>query len=70
VLGALQTFEQIYIMTNGGPVGATRTGVYLLYQTAFKFYDMGYAAAIGYALFAMMFVFTLAQMRFWRRLEV
>jgi multiple sugar transport system permease protein len=67
VIGSLQVFEQIYIMTSGGPVGATRTVVYDLYLTAFKFYDMGYASAMGYALFALMFAFTLAQMRFFRR---
>jgi multiple sugar transport system permease protein len=67
VIGAMQVFQQIYIMTNGGPAGATRTAIYLLYQTAFKFYDMGYATAIGYALFVLMFAFTLAQMMYFRK---
>ncbi len=51
-------------MTNGGPVRKTTTIVYYIYTTAFKNFEMGYASAMAYALFAMMFVMTLLQMRF------
>ncbi len=67
VLGSFQVFTQIFVMTNGGPLGRTRTIVWYIYQTAFKNFDMGYAAAMAYALFALMFGFTLLQMRFLRR---
>ncbi len=67
VLGSFQVFTQIFVMTNGGPLGRTRTIVYHIYQTAFKNFDMGYAAAMAFGMFAMMFVFTLLQMRFLRR---
>ncbi len=67
VLGSFQVFTQIFVMTGGGPVGRTRTVVWYIYQTAFKNFDMGYAAAMAYALFALMFGFTLLQMRFLRR---
>ena len=66
-LGSFQVFTQIFVMTGGGPVGRTRTMVYHIYTKAFKDFDMGYAAAMAFAMFAMMFVFTLAQMRFLRR---
>jgi multiple sugar transport system permease protein len=64
VLGSFQVFTQIFIMTNGGPVRKTTTVVYYIYTTAFKNFDMGYASAMAYALFAMIFVLTLLQMKF------
>ena len=67
ILGSFQVFTQIFIMTNGGPLGRTRTIVWYIYQTAFKDFNMGYAAAMAFALFAMMLVFTLLQLRFLRR---
>ncbi len=66
VIGSFQVFTQIYIMTSGGPLGRTRTVGYYLYEKAFQHFQMGYAAAIAYALFAMIFIFTLLQMRFMR----
>ena len=67
VINSFQVFTQIFVMTNGGPVDRTTTVVYYMYLTAFKFFEMGYATAIAYALFAMIFVFTLLQLRFYRR---
>jgi multiple sugar transport system permease protein len=67
ILGSFQVFTQIFIMTNGGPLGKTRTIVWYIYTTAFKDYNMGYAAAMAFALFAMMLVFTLLQFWFMRR---
>jgi multiple sugar transport system permease protein len=66
-LGSFQVFTQIFVMTGGGPVGRTRTMVYHIYTKAFRDFDMGYAAAMAFAMFAMMFVFTLFQLRFLRR---
>jgi multiple sugar transport system permease protein len=67
MLGSFQVFTQIFVMTNGGPLGKTRTIVWYIYTTAFKDFNMGYAAAMAFALFAMMLVFTLLQFRFLRR---
>lgn len=67
VLGSFQVFTQIFVMTNGGPLGRTRTVVWYIYTTAFKDFNMGYAAAMAFALFAMMLGFTLLQFRFLRR---
>jgi multiple sugar transport system permease protein len=66
VLGAFQVFTEIFIMTNGGPLGRTTTIVFHIYQTAFKFFDMGYASAMAFGMFAMMFAFTLVQLRVMR----
>ncbi|ACQ82224.1 binding-protein-dependent transport systems inner membrane component [Beutenbergia cavernae DSM 12333] len=50
-LGALQMFTQAYVMTGGGPVNATRTIVYLMYQEAFSGLAFGKASAIAVLLF-------------------
>ncbi|MDQ3656703.1 MAG: sugar ABC transporter permease [Chloroflexota bacterium] len=67
ILGSFQVFTQIFIMTNGGPLGKTRTIVWYIYTTAFRDFNMGYAAAMAFALFAIMLGFTLLQFRFLRR---
>jgi multiple sugar transport system permease protein len=63
IIGAAQQFGLPYLMTSGGPVRRTTTIAYYLYQSAFKNLEMGYAAAMSYALFALIFVFTLVQLR-------
>jgi multiple sugar transport system permease protein len=67
LIGAFQQFGLPYLLTAGGPLRRTTTIAYYLYQSAFKNLEMGYAAAISYLLFAMIFVFTLIQMRFVNR---
>jgi len=69
VIGSFQVFVQIYIMTSGGPLHRTTTIGYYLYEKAFRHFDMGYATAMAYALFAMIFVFTLLQFRLRRDIE-
>ena len=56
-------FGVIYVMTGGGPVEATNVVVLYLYQQAFQFFRMGYASAVAYVLFAMIFLATLIQFR-------
>ena len=67
VLGVIRatqiSFGLIYVMTGGGPVGATNVLVLYLYQQAFEFFRMGYASAVAYVLFAFIFVVTLIQFR-------
>lgn len=65
MIGALQQFALPFLMTGGGPLGRTTTVGYRVYQEAFKEFEMGYASAMAYALFAMMVVFTIL---YWRRL--
>jgi multiple sugar transport system permease protein len=59
---SLQSFTQMYIMTAGGPVNATRTTVMLLYEKAFGSYLFGYASAIAFILFVVILVLTVAQL--------
>ncbi|MGQ9560322.1 MAG: carbohydrate ABC transporter permease [Candidatus Oleimicrobiaceae bacterium] len=66
-IGYLQFFAEPYIMTQGGPLDSTLSVVLLMYQEAFKFWNMGYAAAIAFTLFAVIFVLTMLQVRLQRR---
>jgi multiple sugar transport system permease protein len=66
VIGTFQIFTEVYIMTNGGPLNRTTTIGYYLYVSAFRELDMGYATAMAFVLFAMIFGFTLLQWKFTR----
>lgn len=66
IIGSLQVFTQIFVMTSGGPVNKTTTMVYYMYLWAFKYYDMGYASTLAFALFLMLLVFTVFQLRLFR----
>lgn len=63
LIGAFQVFDQVFIMTNGGPLKATMTMAYLLYTEAFVYFNMGYACAIAFVLASVIFLATLAQKR-------
>src|SRR4051794_9916482 len=67
IIGSLQVFPQIFVMTSGGPVNKTTTMVYYMYLWGFKYYDMGYASTLAFALFLMLLVFTALQLRLFRR---
>jgi multiple sugar transport system permease protein len=67
IIGAFQVFDQVYVMTSGGPLRSTSTIVYLIWTNGFTLFQMGYAAAIAYVLFGIIFVFTLIQVRLWNR---
>ncbi|TDF91970.1 carbohydrate ABC transporter permease [Paenibacillus piri] len=67
---AIQVFDQVYIMTAGGPASSTTTVVYWIYQNAFQFFKQGYASAMAYILFAIIFIATMIQMKFAQRKDV
>lgn len=63
---AFKTFEQVQIMTQGGPVTATTTVVHQIYQRAFHDFRMGYASAMSVVLFLIIFAVTLLNFRMFR----
>lgn len=65
-IGALQIFGSVYILTGGGPVYATTTIVYKIYQLAFDFTRFGYASALSVLLFIVVLIITLIQARWLR----
>lgn len=60
-IGTWQVFDQMYVMTQGGPAKTTLTPAYLSYQAAFANFDWGEGAAIAFILFALIFVLTTIQ---------
>lgn len=64
VIGGFQVYQTVVLTTEGGPAGATNVIVFELYRTAFDYFDMGYASAMAYVLFAFLFVLTLIQFKF------
>lgn len=58
IIGSFQVFTQAFIMTKGGPNYATLFYVLYLYQQAFQWFNMGYAAALAWVLFLIILVFT------------
>ena len=66
-INALQLFDEVYLSTQGGPLGATTVVVYYLYVQAFQDFNFGYASAIAYLLFIVILVVTALQFRIGRR---
>jgi len=65
IIGGLQGgFEMAYIMTQGGPHGATTTVGYYIYTMAYENFQMGYAAAVAWVLFVLILGITLLNWRF------
>ncbi|MDP6508574.1 MAG: sugar ABC transporter permease [Chloroflexota bacterium] len=62
------SFGMIYVMTAGGPVDSTNVVVLYLYQQAFELFRMGYASAIAYVLFVIVFAISMIQYKFAGRL--
>jgi ABC-type sugar transport system permease subunit/ABC-type glycerol-3-phosphate transport system substrate-binding protein len=63
IIGGLQVFSQPYIMTGGGPARATLTYAMRLYESAFTFLRMGYAAAMAWILFLIILALTVLAVR-------
>jgi multiple sugar transport system permease protein len=63
VISSFQVFDLAFVMTDGGPSNATNTVVFYIYQNAFRFYRMGYAAAAAWLLFLIVFTLTIFQYR-------
>ncbi len=66
LIGAFQVFDQVFIMTAGGPGDATYVYNFYFFRQAFGLLKMGYASAMSYILFLVMFVCTMLQLRFTR----
>ena len=67
MIGALQVFDSIIVLTDGGPGDATRSVVMYIYQQAFQRLDFGYAAAVSWTLFLVILTVTLLQFLVSRR---
>ncbi len=66
-IGSFTVFDQIMVMTKGGPASSTEVSVLYIYKQAFEFLNMGYASALAVVLFLIIFVLSLAQMRLYSK---
>ncbi len=61
VIASFNVFGQVYVMTGGGPYGTTRVLVQYIYETGFKYFKMGYSAAMSYVLFLVILIISVVQ---------
>jgi len=69
-IATLQAFDQIFVMTGGGPFFQTETLVMLIYRSGFEHFEFGYAAAISWVLVLLILVLSLLQLLYFRRRAV
>lgn len=65
--GYFQLFAEPYVMTQGGPVESTVSVLYFMYEQGFKWWNLGFASAVAFALFLIMILFTSIQYRMARK---
>ncbi|GIP34972.1 carbohydrate ABC transporter permease [Paenibacillus sp. J2TS4] len=61
MIGSYQVFESVYVLTGGGPYYSTTTIAYLIYSSAFDFFEFGKASAAATVLFVTIFILSLIQ---------
>jgi len=66
MIGFFQLFAEPYVMTQGGPLQSTTSMVLLMYEEGFRWWRMGYAAAVAFVLFLVILAFMLVQRRLQR----
>lgn len=67
IISSFKVFGIVAALTQGGPIRSTSVLGYYVYTTAFKYYDMGYASAISWALFALIFSVSFIQWQLQKR---
>jgi raffinose/stachyose/melibiose transport system permease protein len=70
VIGAIQLFDMVYVLTGGGPVHSSETMAVTMFQYGFRRFEVGYASAISVAMFLISLVFALFYQRFVLRRDV
>ncbi len=61
IIGSFKVFDQISVLTQGGPGSSSSVMAYYVYRTAFDYFDMGYANTLAWALFVLVFLVTVIQ---------
>jgi len=67
MVGYFQLFAEPYVMTRGGPAQSTVSVLYFMFEEGFKWWNLGFASAVAFVLFAIMLAGTLAQLAVARR---
>ena len=69
MIAALQAFDQIYVLTGGGPFGSTQTIVMEIYESGFRRLELGFASALSYVLLIATLLLSIVQFVFFGRRE-
>ncbi len=69
-IASLQAFDQIFVMTNGGPFFKTETLVFLVFRKGFSDFEFGYASAVAWVLVLMVFLVSIVQNFYFSRRQV
>jgi raffinose/stachyose/melibiose transport system permease protein len=64
VIGTIQLFDMVWVLTGGGPIHASETMAVTMFQYGFRRYEVGYASAVSVAMFLISLVFALVYQRF------
>jgi multiple sugar transport system permease protein len=64
IIGGMQAFNAVFVLTKGGPAESTTTLVYYVYDNGFQWFKMGYASAVAWTLLIIILAFTLIQWRY------
>jgi raffinose/stachyose/melibiose transport system permease protein len=70
VIGAIQLFDMVWVLTGGGPIHASETMAVTMFQYGFRRFEVGYASAISVAMFLISLVFALLYQRYVLRRDV
>lgn len=70
IIGAFMVFDEVYVMTSGGPGKATEVLATIMYETGFRMDKMGYASAMGVLLFVITFIFSFFEMKMYNVKEM
>ena len=62
-IASFQVFDQIKVMTNGGPADATNVSVFYIFRQCFEFMKLGYASALAFVLFLIILILSLLQLK-------
>lgn len=69
-ISATKVFEEVYVMTQGGPLNSSKTIVYYIYENAFQRLEINYACTMGLVLFLFILSLSLLNLKFGRRVEM
>jgi multiple sugar transport system permease protein len=69
LIASLRIFDQMYLMTGGGPDRATEVAIHYIYISGFEGYRIGYASALSYVLFILILIISIFQFRLFSRKE-
>lgn len=70
IIGAIQLFDIVWVLTGGGPIHASETMAVTMFQNGFRRYEVGYASAISVTIFVISLVFALFYQRFVLRRDI